>query len=143
MDPKPKKPRAPTKTKAKAPVAEAPPTTTLYEAISEQPELKASLTPEVRQAVKDFDTARSELSEAIQANKGRRPGHKPVDTQPAYQDTTIRNVRQAVKHINGVGRKKPGPHQTPSFLKLYGPLIRAGKVRLIQKKGKPPAIQWL
>lgn len=140
MDPKPKKPRALNTKKASNNETNV----TLYDAISEhEPELKANLTPEVVQAIKDFDTSRAELGAAIQASKGRRRGHKPPEGAPAYQDSTIRNIRQAVKHANGAGRKKPGPHQTPSLWKTYGSLIRAGKVRIIQKKGKPPAIQWL
>jgi hypothetical protein len=36
-----------------------------------------------------------------------------------------------------------GSQHTPSVDELYGPLIKAGLVRIIRRKGRPPLIRWL
>lgn len=36
-----------------------------------------------------------------------------------------------------------GSQHTPSVDELYGPLVKAGLVRIIRRKGRAPVIRWL
>lgn len=116
------------------------PTSTLYEAISEhRPELKATLTPEAKAAIKQFDQARADLHEAID-NRGKRV--KPPE--PAFQDPNIRNVRQANRKVSGRrGTPAKGRKSQKSVEALYGDLEKQGLVRIVRKKGKAPVIKFL
>lgn len=108
------------------------------------------VSPELEKAMEDLVEARDGLTKAIQERdamrvpqKGggtRRRGHKPVTTPPAFNNVEAKNIRQAMR---GVARGAPGKKNTPPVEVLYADLIKAGEVRIIRKKGRPPVVEWL
>lgn len=97
------------------------------------------VTQEMRDHIEKFsaEVAASPISQ------GPRKGHKPHDGPPALLDPTVKNIRQAAKRANHSKGTPPGRARTASLEETYGSLVKAGIVRIVRKKGKPPKIVWL
>lgn len=61
-------------------------------------------------------------------------------TVPAYVESKINRIGQATRFLaNGT----PGPHQQKPPEVIYKALIKAGHVKIVRRRGKPPQIVWL
>jgi hypothetical protein len=68
------------------------------------------------------------------------PPPAPIEHGPTPAEVY---AAQAAEYIRLQKAKPKGRKRTPKVEELYGALIKAGAVRIVRRKGRPPLIVWL